>query len=304
MTSVRTNISSMSALLTLTQIGKDLETTQTRISTGLKVASGKDNAAYYAISESMGSDASVYGAISEGLTLTRNSLSTARLGAESFQDIAGEFVDRLAFAQGAEGGMGSIETDLKGLVSQMKDIIAQATFNGNDLVNAAGASSGTAAVTALGVLTTSATVSAVQTVVTGITRGGGSLSTTSTTFQSEDLTRLMLGFDAIATGFEAHATAATGPTFLQNVLSAADGLLSGSIAAATRLGVAEKGIEKQQDFLSALVDNLKTGIGGMIDANMEEEAARLQALQIQQQLATQALSIANAQPQGILALFQ
>ncbi len=304
MTSVRTNASSMAALQTLRQIGRDLDTTQNRISTGLKVQSGKDNAAYYAISQSMSSDASVYASISEGLTLTRNGISTARLGAESFQELAGEFVDRLAFAQGAEGGMADIAGDLEGLVSQMRDIIAQATFNGTDLVNAAGATSGTAAVTALGVLTTSSTVSAQQTVVTGITRRGGGLSTTSATFESVDLTRLMMGFEAIALNFEANATASTGPTFLQNVLSAADGLQAEAISANTRLGVVEKGIEQQQEFLSALVDNLETGVGAMVDANMEEEAARLQALQIQQQLATQALSIANAQPQGILALFQ
>ena len=59
-----------------------------------------------------------------------------------------------------------------------------------------------------------------------------------------------------------------------------------------------------QEFLSSVVDNIDAGVGSMIDANMEEEAARLQALQVQQQLATQSLSIANQAPQNILSLFR
>ena len=60
----------------------------------------------------------------------------------------------------------------------------------------------------------------------------------------------------------------------------------------------------QNEFVGNLTDSLKTGIGAMVDTNMEEASARLQALQVQQQLATQALSIANQQPQGLLSLFR
>ena len=63
-------------------------------------------------------------------------------------------------------------------------------------------------------------------------------------------------------------------------------------------------IETQSDFISSLVDNLKSGIGTLVDANMEEASARLQALQVQQQLAVQAMSIANQAPQTLLSLFQ
>lgn len=70
------------------------------------------------------------------------------------------------------------------------------------------------------------------------------------------------------------------------------------------MGVAEKSLETQQDFLTKLTDTLDSGVGAMVDANMEEEAARLQALQVQQQLASQSLSIANQAPQNILSLFR
>lgn len=83
-----------------------------------------------------------------------------------------------------------------------------------------------------------------------------------------------------------------------------EGMLQTSIDAAASFGSAQKRVEIQSDFVSKLTDSLKTGIGAMVDTDMEEASARLQALQVQQQLATQALSIANQQPQGLLSLFR
>lgn len=83
-----------------------------------------------------------------------------------------------------------------------------------------------------------------------------------------------------------------------------EGLLQTSINAAASFGSVQKRIDIQKDFVSELSDSLKTGIGTMVDADMEEASARLQALQVQQQLATQALSIANQAPQNILSLFR
>jgi flagellin len=83
-----------------------------------------------------------------------------------------------------------------------------------------------------------------------------------------------------------------------------EGLLQTSINAAASFGSAQKRIDIQSEFVGKLTDSLKTGIGAMVDTDMEEASARLQALQVQQQLATQALSIANQQPQGLLSLFR
>lgn len=95
-------------------------------------------------------------------------------------------------------------------------------------------------------------------------------------------------------------TSASALTALGNI----EGLLQTSIDAAASFGSAQKRIDIQKDFVSELSDSLKAGIGTMVDADMEEASARLQALQVQQQLATQALSIANQAPQNILALFR
>ncbi|MCA0964122.1 flagellin [Salipiger bermudensis] len=308
MSSINTNASAMSALSTLRQINSNLESTQGRISTGLKVESGKDNAAYFQISETMKGDSSVYASINEGLTLTKNSVATARLGAETINELGQQFLDKVAFAQGATGGQAEIENDLNELVKQMTTTLEQSTFNGDDML-AAGAAAGTAAAVAAatGVLTSAGDSGGAaptdRNVVTGISRAG-TYKTTSITVGTHDMQKQVANFAAIATGFAANAEAATGEAFLAGVLASTEGVAGAVTDIATKLGQSEKSLENQQQFLSSVVDNIDAGVGSMIDANMEEEAARLQALQVQQQLATQSLSIANQAPQNILSLFR
>lgn len=278
MSSILTNSSAMTALSTLRNINNSLGETQNRISTGLQISSGKDNAAYFSISKTMSGDSGMYKAIDESLTLQQNALSTARLGAETVVDLAEEFAERVAFAQGGtEEVRADVQAELDELVARMSTTISQSTFNGTDYVN------------------DTATV----TVVTGISRStSGSISTTSMSFLQQDLGTIQAQLAAIdlTTSDSAGAQLAD--------LQTAESMLASAVSSATSLGIAEKSIETQKEFLTELTDRLDSGIGSMIDANMEEEAARLQALQVQQQLATQSLSIANSAPQNILSLFR
>lgn len=313
MSSINTNASAMNALATLRNVNSNLGTTQDRISTGLKVSSGKDNAAYFAISETLKGDSGMTKAVNESLTLTKNSVATARLGAEQFSELASEFRDKVAFAQENKGGLTEIEADLTRLVADMTAIISQSTFNGDDLVNAEGTATDGSAATpstidaATGVITDGTSgAKAPRQVVSGISRDSdGALSTTKISVSPVDLNGQREQFALIASGFATNAgNATTGEAFLAQVLTEADEAKTASVSAATTLGQAEKSIERQQEFLTKLSDNLDTGVGAMVDANMEEEAARLQALQVQQQLASQSLSIANQAPQNILSLFR
>ena len=278
MSSILTNHSAMTALSTLRNINSDLNSTQSRISTGLKIESGKDNAAYFSISKTMAGDSGMFKAIDENLTLQKNAVSTARLGAETLVDLAKSFSERVAFAQGGtEEVRADVQAELDELAARMLTTINQSTFNGTDYVNA----------------TTSVTL------VTGISRAaGGTISTTTMSFLQQDLGAIASVLAAI------DLTAADSAGAQVAALQSAEAQLSAAVAAATSLGIAEKSIETQKEFLGALTDRLDSGIGSMIDANMEEEAARLQALQVQQQLATQSLSIANSSPQNILSLFR
>ncbi|SEB09893.1 flagellin, partial [Rubrimonas cliftonensis] len=87
-------------------------------------------------------------------------------------------------------------------------------------------------------------------------------------------------------------------------LSAIEGMTQSSINAAASFGSSGKRVDIQMTFLKDLTDSLTAGIGSLVDADMEETSARLQALQVQQQLGVQALSIANQQPQTLLSLFR
>ena len=87
-------------------------------------------------------------------------------------------------------------------------------------------------------------------------------------------------------------------------LTSIEGLIKQSINAASAFGSSQGRIEIQADFISELSDSVTSGIGSLVDADLEETSARLQALQVQQQLATQSLSIANQAPQNLLSLFR
>jgi len=307
LTSLITNTGAMNALNSLRSVNKGLETTQNRISTGLKVNSAKDNAAYYQISETMKGDSSAYASINEGLTLTKNSVATARLGAENFQELASQFEERVAFAQGAKGGYGEIEKELEELVKQMTATVEQATFNGDDMVNAAAVAvpiTASAVNGADGTVTEATASTTTRNIVTGVSRGSGSFDVTTMEVSTVDLSAMLADFMGLATDFQTNAEAGTGEDFLAGALVSAETALAKATDAATSLGLAEASIEGQQEFLTNLADNIDSGVGSMIDADMEKEAAKLQALQVQQQLATQALSIANSAPQSVLSLFQ
>ena len=278
MSSILTNNSAMNALSTLRNVNNSLSETQNRISTGMKVNSAKDNASYFSISTTMKSEGGMNKAVNEGLTLTKNSISTARLGAETMVDLSQQFVDRLAFAQTEGVDQGDVQKELTSLAAQMATAINQSSFNGENLISAAGAGA--------------------KDVVSGVSRSGATLSTTKISFTSTDLEAVQASFATIA------ITNATTAADLETALTNAEGYLSAVTDAATDLGIAEKQVETQQNFLSELGDRLDSGVGSMVDADMEKEAARLQSLQVQQQLSTQSLSIANQAPQNILSLFR
>jgi len=103
------------------------------------------------------------------------------------------------------------------------------------------------------------------------------------------------GIDDLSVLNDTDATAA-----LTNI----EAFLTSAIDAAAEFGSKQKRIDSQTDFVSSLSDSLKTGISTLTDANLEEASARLQALQVQQQLGVQALSIANQAPQALLGLFR
>jgi flagellin len=142
------------------------------------------------------------------------------------------------------------------------------------------------------------------TVVTGVSRDGTAFNTTSIDITGQNLSTIQSALAGIDLAAAAAGTGTGINASLEDVLTGAEGQMALAVNAATNLGISEKSIETQQGFLKNLTDRLDKSVGSLVDADMEKEAARLQALQVQQQLATQSLSIANQAPQNIMALFR
>jgi flagellin len=279
MASIQTNNSAIVALQNLRSVNRNLSAVQEQISTGKKISNAKDNASIYAISTVIKSDVEGFKKISDSLNLGSSTVAVARGAAEQVTDILTQIKGLIVQAQESNVDRAKIQADIGQLTDQVDSIVNAAQFNGLNLVKAA-----TGTVTFLasldrdstGAVTASSITVAAQSLETGA--GGG-----------------LAALASIDVSTAAGATSA---------LADIEGLVQTAIDAAAAFGSAQKRIEVQNEFVRQLTDALNSGIGALTDADLEEASARLQSLQVQQQLGIQALSIANQSPQSILALFR
>jgi flagellin len=265
MSSILTNVGAMQALQSINSTNRSLATTQNRISTGLRVANSKDNSSSWAIATAMRGDVSGFRAISENLALSTSSISVARTGAETVSDLLNKIKEKVVQASGAGVDTAKIQDDVDQLLSQIDSVANAAEFNGTNFIKATPDSAD---------------------LLASMDRSTGTLAVQTIT---------VTGVDLNITGFD--VTSATALADIETAISTATD-------AAAQFGSVQNRLEIQSDFVKALGDALSAGVGSLVDANMEEEAARLSALQVQQQLGVQSLSIANQAPQSILALFR
>ncbi len=277
--SILTNNSAVVALQNLRTVNKNLSMVQEQISTGKKIGNAKDNASIFAISTVIKSDVEGFKKISDSLNLGSSTVAVARGAAEQVTNILTQVKGLIVQSQESNVDRAKIQTDIGELKNQVDSIVNAAQFNGLNLVKAA---TGTVNFLAsldrdsAGTVTASQIAVASQSLETGV--GGG-----------------LAGLAAIDVSTAAGATAA---------LTAIEGLVQTAIDASASFGSSQKRIEIQGEFVKQLTDALNSGIGALTDADLEEASARLQSLQVQQQLGVQALSIANQSPQSILSLFR
>jgi flagellin len=266
MSSILTNSSALVALQTMKGINANLGKVQNEISTGMKVATAKDNSSSWAIAATMSSDVSSFKKLSESLTSASALVGVARAASEQIVDILKKIQEKVVQAQEPGADTGKIDADITALSDTITSIADSAQYNGINLVAATGADA---------------------TVTVAIQRDtGGALTAETMTVASVALSGLAAAIDSSSTP------------------DAVDTLLDDAIQAAADFGAAQIRIDAQNAFLVKQMDALKLGVGAYVDADMEEASARLQALQVQQQLGIQALSIANQSPQSILSLFR
>jgi len=281
MSSILTNNSAMVALQTLKTINNDLEKTQSAISTGKDVGSAKDGSAVWAISRVMETDVAGFEAVSDALSLGESTVSVASAASEQVVNVLEEIKGLAISASSENVDFAKVQADIDERVAQVSSIIGAAQFNGANLlatdVDGNGASS--------------------LSIVSSLDRVGSAAPTTST-----------IAVDTV--DFEADIDLASNLTAITDTATAATALgeietfLQTAIDGAAALGASSKRIGDQNSFVGKLTDAMKSGIGSLVDADMEAASARLQALQTQQQLGVQALSIANQAPQTIMSLFR
>ncbi len=281
MTSILSNNGAMVALQTLQSVNNDLDATQKQISTGKEVGTASDNAAVWAISKTMESDIGGFEAISDSLGVGEATVAVASAGAEQIVEKLNEIKTLIVSAQSENVDHAKIQTDITAKQDQINAIIGAAQFNGANLL-ATDVDGNTT--TSLGVLASLDRVGA-----------GGTVTATEITIATVDFEADIEG--GTLTSITDAATAAT-------ALGDIETLLSTAIDGAAALGASAARLADQGEFVSKLTDAMKSGVSTMTDTNMEEASAKLKALQTQQQLAVQSLSIANQAPQTIMSLFR
>ena len=418
MTSILTNVAAMAALQTLRTLGTDMENTQKRVSTGLRVGTASDNAAYWSIATTMRSDNGALSAVQDALGLGAAKVDTAYAAMESVVDVVTEIKNKLVAASEAGVDKSKIQAEISQLQDQLKSIASSASFSGENWLQAdiSGRTNGTT-----GVIYASAPIGK-QVIGSFIRDANGNVSVqpikiqldetsvlfdlsggdaglldantlkgfravkdtngaetyakintngitpTATNFiwsniggdiwaKADTLGNLLTASNAdylikiggayvdatdakgtidttalVGTGAIAYAsgvsiselditllddyrnsakgtylgmgTAATDNSLMDALISFVDTQLESLISATSKLGSISMRIDMQENFVSKLTDSIDSGIGRLVDADMNEESTKLKALQTQQQLAIQSLSIANTNSENILSLFR
>ncbi|MDW9682590.1 flagellin [Sinorhizobium meliloti] len=400
MTSILTNVAAMAALQTLRGIDSNMEETQARVSSGLRVGTASDNAAYWSIATTMRSDNMALSAVQDALGLGAAKVDTAYAGMENAVEVVKEIRAKLVAATEDGVDKAKIQEEIEQLKQQLTSIATAASFSGENWLQAdittpvtkslVGSfvrdSSGVVSVKTIdyvldgnsvlfdtvgdaGILdkiynvsqasvtlpvnvngtTTEYTVAAYavdELIAAGATFDGDSANVTGYTVPAGGIDyngnfvkvegTWVRAIDVAATGQEvvyddgttkwgvdttvagAPAINVVAPASIENIditnaaqaanldalIRGVDEALEDLISATSALGSISMRIGMQEEFVSKLTDSIDSGIGRLVDADMNEESTRLKALQTQQQLAIQSLSIANTNSENILQLFR
>lgn len=425
MTSILTNVAAMAALQTLRSIDRDMETTQARVSSGLRVETAEDNAAYWSIATTMRSDSSTLSTVQDALGLGAAKVDTAYEAMESAIATVQEIKSKIVAAYGVGVDRAKIQEEITQLQEQLRSISESASFSGENWIQGGisdGGSpatlkpqvkevvsaftrgpSGEVAVTTVDYVLNSSTVlfdtsggklgildqdlhylSSSETLVTVTVTDAGEVKSTRYAvpkltdkqvadlgegsypkpdiFTSDDGAHVYMKLspdtwvkltttDEAPTGVMQEVyNDGTGYYFaiaplaplaerrvelsvvtldinklgemaavlnekvansilkVEDVLDVMTGFVDRQLlamtSAASSLGSIQSRIDLQEDFVASLIDVIDKGIGRLVDAEMNEESTRLKALQTQQQLGIQSLSIANTNAENILTLFR
>ena len=273
--SVNTNSGALVALQNLQATNAELATTQSRINTGKKVNSAKDNGAVWAIAQGQRSEVTALGAVKDSLSRGSSAVDVSIAAGESVSDLLIQLKEKALSATDKSlttAARSALNEDFKAIRDQITTVVTNAKFNGVNLLDN---STGTGGYKAL----SNTAGSTIKVAGENLSLGGANVTVAATT---------TIGTSTLAT------------TALAAVNTSID-RVSASLA---RLGTGSKALETHSTFVGKLSDALENGIGNLVDADLAKESAKLQSLQTKQQLGVQALSIANSSSSILLGLFR
>lgn len=271
--SVNTNRGALIALQNLNATNVQLSTTQTRINTGLKISSAKDNGAIWAIAQGQRAEISALTAVKSSLDRGSSAVDVSLAAGESVSDLLLQMKEKALAATDKSLTTASrlaLNEDFKAIRDQITSVTNNADFNGVNLIKAGATGFAALANTSGGTMTVGAEV---------LSLGSTNVTVATTT--------------TIGTSTTANAA-----------LSLVNASIDKVSSALARLGTKSKALDTHTNFVGKLADALESGVGNLVDADLAKESAKLQSLQTKQQLGVQALGIANQSPQILLSLFQ
>ena len=311
--SLLTNSSAMTALQTLRNISTQLSTTQNRISTGQRVSTASDNAAYWSIATSMRSDNAALSAVSDSLGLSAATVDTEYTALNTVIGDKDSGLTKLQalLVEAKTAGIDrtKIQADITQIQQDMNLKANSATFNGINWLSIDTSTGATATPATFNLASSYSRVGGTPTIgsitVTTAnyalyTTGGASPTGILDTVVGAGATAASVNTISIGTLTDA----ATDQTTLDGYISQVTAAINSVASAAANLGAVKNRIATNTDFVKTLMDSIDRGVGQLVDADMNAESTRLAALQTQQQLGVQALSIANQNSQSILSLFR
>ena len=272
--SINTNTGAMVALQTLNSTNSQLENTQNQVSTGLRVAGAQDDGSIWAIAQGQRSQVSALGAVTDSLNRASSVLDVAVTAGQTVSDLLNQMKSKALEAADTSlstSDRAAINSDFKSLVSQVKNAVSNASFDGANMIATGGAT--------LYALSGPGTGNKITLAAQSLALGGANLTVTA------------------GSSFSSATQAST-------LLTAINTSITNVNAAVAKLGTESNAVTTNLTFVSNLSSTLTSGVGSLVDADVAAESATLQALQTKQQLGVQALSIANSSSSNLLSLFR
>jgi flagellin len=269
--SINTNYGAAIALQNLNSTNTQLQTSQQRLATGLKVGNAKDNAAVFAIAQNTRANVAGLDAVKSSLDRGQSAVDVALSAGQSIADVLTQMKEKVLAAADTSistASRSALKDEFESLRDQITKITSNASFDGMNLIKSGATDLVSIANTDLSKITVAA-----QT----LSLAGIGLATTST--------------------FTSATTASTLSALIDTAIEDVSTKLG-------KLGTGSTALNRQSSFVGKLQDSLNNAVGNLVDADLAQESAKLQALQTKQQLGVQALSIANQSSSSILSLFR